>query len=118
LARTVAEEIRRVRTEHPYATRTHIFLSGPLGLAVLIGQQLNGLGQVQTYEHIQGEPTRRVRVIHHPNATARQAELALLFGTILHYIGRRAARRWSSAKTKKPPKSLANRALGGFFESG
>lgn len=55
LARAVAGEIRRVRTEHPYATRTHIFLSGPLGLAVLIGQQLNGLGQVQTYEHIQGD---------------------------------------------------------------
>jgi len=55
LARAVADEIRRVRTSHAYATRTHIFLSGPVGLAVLIGQQLNGLGPVQTYEHIQGD---------------------------------------------------------------
>ena len=53
LARLVADQIRRARTEHPHLECTHVFLSGPVGLAVLIGQQLNGLGPVQTYEHLQ-----------------------------------------------------------------
>lgn len=55
LARLIANELRRLRTEHPHVARTHIFLSGPIGLAVLVGQQLNGLGPVQTYEHLQGD---------------------------------------------------------------
>jgi SMODS-associated and fused to various effectors sensor domain len=32
--------------------RVHLFIAGPTGFSVLLGQLLNGLGRVQTYEHI------------------------------------------------------------------
>ncbi len=47
--RTV-EAIRRARAELG-TTSTHIFGAIPVGLAVLLGQRLNTLGPVQTYEH-------------------------------------------------------------------
>jgi len=47
--RTV-ETIRRARAELG-TTSTHIFGAMPVGLAVLLGQRLNTLGPVQTYEH-------------------------------------------------------------------
>jgi hypothetical protein len=47
--RTV-EAVRRARED--FQTRTlHLFGAIPLGLAVLLGQRLNTLGPVQTYEH-------------------------------------------------------------------
>lgn len=52
LARLVVREIRRALTSHSHLRCAHVFLSGPAGLAVLIGQQLNALGPVQTYEHM------------------------------------------------------------------
>lgn len=33
----------------------HLFLAVPAGLAFLIGQLLNGFGEVRTYEHIPGQ---------------------------------------------------------------
>lgn len=41
--------IREVRDLYE-AERVHLFLSGPLGIAVFLGQQLNALGEVQCYE--------------------------------------------------------------------
>ncbi len=53
LARLVADAVRTARHELKVIERTHLFLAGPNGLAVLLGQQLNALGPVQTYEHLQ-----------------------------------------------------------------
>lgn len=52
LAHVVVDAARRARREHRVRGRVHLFLAGPSGLAVLIGQLLNSLGPVQTYEHI------------------------------------------------------------------
>lgn len=57
LARELAAAIRRVREDVPAGTCFHLFLAGPVGLAVLVGQQLNAVGPVQTYEH---DPDRGV----------------------------------------------------------
>jgi len=51
VARLVAAEMRRAKTQFPAIRKCHVFLSGPIGLAMLIGQQLNALGPVQSYEH-------------------------------------------------------------------
>lgn len=53
LARLIANAIKSARDKHPHLETTHLFMSGPAGLAVMIGQQLNGIGPVQTYEHLQ-----------------------------------------------------------------
>ena len=47
--------------------RIHLFIAGPAGFAVLIGQLLNGLGPVQTYEHIPSDAVgeyRRAPLLH------------------------------------------------------
>lgn len=50
--RTV-EEIKKVQREWRNVRRIHVFMSAPAGFAVMFGQLLNGLGPVQTYEHLQ-----------------------------------------------------------------
>lgn len=52
LAHLVADAIRMTREDYRLSGRIHLFLAAPVGLAVLIGQLLNTLGQMQTYEHI------------------------------------------------------------------
>ena len=52
LARLIANSARKVREEYRVSGRVHLFIAGPVGLAMLVGQLLNTLGQVQTYEHI------------------------------------------------------------------
>lgn len=52
LAHLVADAIRKTREDYRISGRIHLFLAVPVGLAVLIGQLLNTLGQLQTYEHI------------------------------------------------------------------
>lgn len=52
-AREIAEQIRRARQLYPVTERTHIFFSGPVGVAMMLGQQLNAVGPVHTYEHDQ-----------------------------------------------------------------
>jgi len=47
--------------------RIHLFIAGPTGFAILIGQLLNGLGPVQTYEHIPDDSIghyRRAALLH------------------------------------------------------
>jgi hypothetical protein len=66
LSRLIVRAIREARRELPAVERTHLFLSGPAGLAVLVGQQLNAIGPVQTYEH------------HQPDAVGAYRRAALL----------------------------------------
>ena len=52
VARRTISEVRRVRQSYGIRGRVHLFMAVPAGLAMIIGQLLNTLGQVQTYEHI------------------------------------------------------------------
>lgn len=51
-ARKVVAAARNARQEYRITGRVHLFVAAPAGLAMLIGQLLNILGPVQTYEHI------------------------------------------------------------------
>jgi len=53
LANMVVDTARQAREGYRITGRVHLFMAVPVGLAMLIGQLLNTLGQVQTYEHIQ-----------------------------------------------------------------
>jgi len=53
LAHVVTDAMRGARDQYPECRRFHLFAAVPAGAAVLIGQLLNTLGPVQTYEHIQ-----------------------------------------------------------------
>jgi hypothetical protein len=48
----ILEGLRKARTEFQPRGIVHLFLAVPAGLAMMIGQVLNTLGSVQTYEHI------------------------------------------------------------------
>ena len=56
LARKTIESVRRARNEYAIGGQVHLFMAVPAGLAMLIGQLLNTLGPVQTYEHIPLDP--------------------------------------------------------------
>ena len=56
LARRTVEAVRRARGEYAVSGRVHLFMAVPAGLAMLVGQLLNTLGPVQTYEHIPSNP--------------------------------------------------------------
>ena len=55
----VVEGARKARAEYLVRGKMHLFMAVPSGLAMLIGQLLNTLGQVQTYEHVQDGATGR-----------------------------------------------------------
>lgn len=55
----LVEQIHNARRQWQDIRRLHFFIAGPAGFAVLVGQLLNGLGPVRTYEHI---PTDAVGV--------------------------------------------------------
>jgi hypothetical protein len=52
-ARTIGNAIREARQRFPVVQRTHLFMSGPAGVALMVGQQLNAVGPVHLYEHDQ-----------------------------------------------------------------
>ena len=54
--KTVAA-VRIARHEYAIIGRVHLFTAIPSGLSMLLGQMLNTLGPVQTYEHIQSDAT-------------------------------------------------------------
>ncbi|HEY2740165.1 MAG TPA: SAVED domain-containing protein [Thermoanaerobaculia bacterium] len=54
VARTVIESIKEARRDHPEIQRVHLLMAGPAGIALMIGQLLNTLGAVQTYELVGG----------------------------------------------------------------
>ena len=57
LARKTVTAVRKIRTEYRITGRIHLFAAVPAGLAMLVGQLLNTLGPVQTYEHIPTDAT-------------------------------------------------------------
>ncbi len=52
IARKTSDAIRQARSEFKGARDVHLFMAVPVGLALMIGQLLNSVGPVQTYEHI------------------------------------------------------------------
>jgi len=52
VAEVVIDGIRRARNRYRQVGCVHLFMSVPVGLAMMIGQLLNTLGLVQTYEYI------------------------------------------------------------------
>ena len=52
IVRVIAEGLRRARDTFQPRGSVHLFLAAPAGLAVMIGQTLNTLGPIQTYEHL------------------------------------------------------------------
>ena len=52
VARRAILEVRKARQKYGVRGQVHLFMAVPVGLAMLVGQLLNTLGQVQTYEHI------------------------------------------------------------------
>ena len=52
-ARLIGNQLRSARQKYPVVQRIHLFMSGPAGLAMMVGQQLNAVGPVHTYEHNQ-----------------------------------------------------------------
>jgi hypothetical protein len=55
VAFVVEQAIREARRTYPGLERTHLFLSGPAGLAMMVGQRSNTLGPLQTYEHVDAD---------------------------------------------------------------
>lgn len=66
-AMSLVEAIKAARTRWRGIRRIHLFIAGPAGFAVLVGQLLNGLGPVQTYEHVPDDAIghyRRAALLH------------------------------------------------------
>ena len=61
IAHIVRDGIRDARREYGGVGTVHVFVAVPAGLAFLIGQLLNTLGQVQTYEHVAVDGSGRYR---------------------------------------------------------
>lgn len=64
--RTV-EAIKKAKREWRDVRRVHVFMAAPTGFAVMFGQLINGLGPVQTYEHLQEDAIgvyRRAALLH------------------------------------------------------
>ena len=57
VAENTVAAVRNARHEYGITGRVHLFTAIPAGLSMLIGQMLNTLGPVQTYEHIQSDAT-------------------------------------------------------------
>lgn len=55
LARLVGDQMRAARHEYRGLQKIHMFFSGPVGLAMMVGQQFNAIGPVQIYEHEQSD---------------------------------------------------------------
>jgi len=52
IALAVQDGMRTARREYGSIGTVHLFMAAPAGIAVLVGQLLNTLGAVQTYEHL------------------------------------------------------------------
>ena len=52
VARRTVDAARSARAQYRVRGKVHLFMAVPVGLAMMIGQLLNTLGQVQTYEHV------------------------------------------------------------------
>lgn len=66
-ARRLIEAVGTARRAWRDVRRIHVFLAGPAGFGVLVGGLLNGLGPIQTYEHIQSDAVghyQRAALLH------------------------------------------------------
>lgn len=61
VARRITDAARAARHQYGINGKVHLFSAIPAGLAVLIGQLLNTLGPVQTYEHVPDSATGHYR---------------------------------------------------------
>ena len=59
VAHLTTEAAREARDKFGVRGNLHLFMAVPAGLAMMIGQLLNTLGPVQTYEHVQVDATGR-----------------------------------------------------------
>ena len=57
VAHLTVEATREARDKFDIRGYVHLFMAVPAGLAMMIGQMLNTLGPVQTYEHVQVDAT-------------------------------------------------------------
>lgn len=57
LVRMVRDAVRRARRDYGATGAVHLFMAVPVGVAVLLGQLLNTLGAVHTYDFHAGEPS-------------------------------------------------------------
>jgi hypothetical protein len=67
LAYTLQREVRNALGEYPEITRVHLFMAVPAGLAMMIGQLLNNVSSVQTYElvpSVTGKSYRPAALLH------------------------------------------------------
>ena len=62
LARKTVAAVREIRIEYRITGRIHLFAAVPAGLSMLVGQLLNTMGPVQTYEHIPTDATGRYKM--------------------------------------------------------
>jgi SMODS-associated and fused to various effectors sensor domain len=69
-AMSLIEAVKAARTEWRDIRAIHLFIAGPAGFAALFGQLLNGLGPIQTYEHLPDDAIGRYRraALLHPGA--------------------------------------------------
>lgn len=54
VAQVVSEAIRAARQKYNAVGKVHLFMAVPVGLALMIGQKLNTISEVQMYEHESG----------------------------------------------------------------
>lgn len=68
IALTVRDAIRTARSEYGDIGTVHLFMAAPAGIAMLVGQLLNTVGRVQTYEHVgvDGSGCYRPAAVLHP----------------------------------------------------
>ena len=52
LAHRTIDAARDARDQYRVRGKVHLFMAVPVGLSMMIGQLLNTLGQIQTYEHV------------------------------------------------------------------
>jgi hypothetical protein len=63
LACLAVDAVRDAVAHYSARGTVHLFLAAPSGIAFMIGQQLNTLGRVQTYEHDPAGPTPYLRAV-------------------------------------------------------
>ncbi len=69
-AMSLIDAVKAARSEWRDIRAIHLFIAGPAGFAALVGQLLNGLGPIQTYEHLPEDAIGRYcrAALLHPGA--------------------------------------------------
>ncbi|SRR5581483_7697633 len=69
-AMSLINAVKAARTEWRDIRAIHLFIAAPAGFAALLGQLVNGLGPIQTYEHLPEDAIGRYcrAALLHPGA--------------------------------------------------